>query len=123
MAKNIEEVIKGFRNSHYGKDLIVREVERDKSHSYHHITGQGYSLTLWQEGIDGTRDDLVLGSLEVPTPGLGLGTFVIETLALYGEKAGFARLNVNKPDNLNFLNSRGFIPHEIDPNTYYRVLR
>lgn len=123
MVKNIEAVIDGFRASLYGKELIVREVKRNKSHSYHHITGQGYSLTLWQEGINGARDDLVLGSLEVTTPGIGLGTFVVETLAQYGQRAGFARLNVNKPDNTAFLNKIGFVPHELDPNSYYRILR
>ena len=123
MAKNIEAVLEELKKPFNGEGLIVKQVERDKSHSYYHVTGQGYSLTLWQEGINGTRDDLVLGSLEVTTPRIGLGTFVIETLAKYGEKAGFARLNVNKPDNIGFLNSRGFIPHELDPNTYYRILR
>jgi len=81
MVKNIEDALEGFRKSHYGKNLVVKKVERDKTHSYHHITGQGYSLTLWQEGINGTRD------------------------------------------NLEFLNKRGFVPHELDPNTYYRILK
>ncbi len=121
MAQNIETVIEGLQNefenfqfkevTHYGHDL------------YHVGSKDGFSIVIWDKGLNGIRRDLIVGSMEVYKPGKGIGKRLINTLARYAQNAGYSRIVVNKAENPQFFENKGFRQDDVFPQDYVLPLK
>lgn len=121
MVKNIESVINGLQSEF--DNFQVKEVTHYGHDLYHVGSKEGFSMVIWEKGLNGIRSDLILGSLEVYKPGKGIGKKVINTLATYAQNAGYSRIVVNKAENPGFFEKRGFRQDDVFPQDYNLPLK
>lgn len=120
MIKNIESIIEGLQ-SEFG-NFQVKEVTHYGHDLYHVGSKDGFSMVIWDRGLNGIRRDLILGSMEVYKPGKGIGKRVINTLARYAKNAGYSRIVVNKAENPEFFEKKGFMQDDV-PQDYFLPLK